>query len=138
MAINLKHFPMHDFFFLRLGKNFHQKISYSDIIYAEAVKKYVRIVTTKKTHLVLSSMCLVEKTLPQSYFCRIHRSYIISLFHLTAFDNEAAYIGDKIFPIGKQHKGILQQKLTILSADGKDDLDENTSMAETIIRSISG
>ena len=128
---------MHDFFFPKLGKTF-LRIYYSDIIYAEAVKKYVRIVTTKKTYLVLSSMCLVEQTLPLSYFCRIHRSYIISLNHLTAFDNEVVYLGDNFFPIGKQYRGILQQRVTILSGDGKNDVEDHLSEVPIIVRKISG
>src|SRR6266404_72592 len=117
---------MPDFLFLKLGKKF-SKISFSEIMYAEAVKKYVRIVTPKKVHLILASMCLVEKVLPPNQFCRIHRSYIISLFYMTDFDSDVAYIGDKIFPIGKQHKGILQERVIILCSDARSDSNDNNS-----------
>jgi hypothetical protein len=126
---------MQDFLFLKLGKTF-SKLSFSDIMYAEAVKKYVRIVTPKKAHLILSSMCLVEKVLPPNQFCRIHRSYIISFSYMTGFDNEVAYINDKIFPIGKQHKGILQERLIILSSEAKTDYLDNSSRMTSIIRTI--
>jgi len=126
---------MHDFLFLKLGKKF-SKISFSDIMYAEAVKKYVRIVTPKKVHLILSSMCLVEKVLPSSQFCRIHRSYIISLHYMTDFDSEVVYIGDKIFPIGKQHRGILQERVIILSSDIRFDSDDREHEIIPFMRNI--
>lgn len=126
---------MHDFVFLKLGKKF-SKLPYSEILYAEAVKKYVRIVTSKKVHLILASMCLVEKVLPSNQFCRIHRSYIISLYHMTDFDSDVAYIGNKIFPIGKQHKGILQERVVILSSDSRIDSSDNEQNLTNIIRSI--
>jgi hypothetical protein len=126
---------MHDFLFLKLGKKF-SKLSYSEIMYAEAVKKYVRIVTPKKVHLILASMCLVEKVLPSNQFCRIHRSYIISLYHMTDFDSDVVYIGNKIFPIGKQHKGILQERVIILSSDTRMDFNEAEHDVSSIIGNI--
>lgn len=126
---------MHDFLFLKLGKKF-SKLCYSEIMYAEAVKKYVRIVTPKKVHLILASMCLVEKVLPSNQFCRIHRSYIISLYHMTDFDSDVVYIGNKIFPIGKQHKGILQERVIILSSDTRMDFNEAEHDVSSIIGNI--
>lgn len=105
---------MQTFLFVKLGKKF-SKITYSDILYIEALKKYICIVTSKRSYLVLASMCSVDKVLPASQFCRIHRSYIVSLRHTTDFDSDVVYIGDKIFPIGKQHSKILHERVTILS-----------------------
>ena len=115
---------MHDFVFIKLGKKF-SKIYFSEIRYAEAVKKYVRIVTPKKAHLVLASMCSVEKALPPNQFCRIHRSYLVSLQHTTDFDSELVYIGEKIFPIGKQYRGVLHQRVITLSNDNTEYIFEN-------------
>jgi len=109
---------MQNFLFIKMGKKY-SKINFSEIMYAEAVKKYVRLVTPKKVYLILSSMGSVERSLPHNQFCRIHRSYIISLHYTTDFDNEAVYIGDKVFPLGKQHKGLLYEKVIILSSDIK-------------------
>jgi two-component system LytT family response regulator len=109
---------MHDFVFVKFGKKF-SKIYFSEIIYAEAVKKYVRIVTSKKTYLILASLCSVETILPTYQFCRVHRSFIISFQFMTDFDNETVYIGDKIFPLGKQYKEILHERIITLSSDTK-------------------
>ena len=120
---------MHDYLFVKLDKKF-SKIFFSDILYAEAVKKYVKIVTIKKVYLILASMCSVEHILPSSQFCRIHRSYIVSLNHTSHFDNELVYIGDKIFPIGKQHRGILQEKVIILSGELRTEIHQDVDQNE--------
>jgi len=127
---------MNDFVFIKIGKKF-SKIYLAEIKYAEAVKKYVRIVTSKKTYLILASMCMVEKVLPANQFCRIHRSYLVSLEHTTDFDNEVVYIGDKIFPIGKQYRGILQQRVITLSNDRTEFIPDNDE-AGKIIAKING
>ena len=119
---------MQDYLFIKLGKKF-SKIYFSEIMYAEAVKKYVRIITPKKVYLILASMCSVEKILPATQFCRIHRSYIISLQFTTDFDNDVIYMANKIFPIGKQYKAALLERVIILSSDSKMefDLDDHTA-----------
>ena len=126
---------MNDFVFIKLGKRF-SKIYFSEIKYAEAVKKYVRIVTPKKVHLILASMCSVEKTLPANQFCRIHRSYLISLEYTTDFDSDVVYIGDKIFPIGKQYRGILHQRVITLSNERPEFISESHNDALNIITKI--
>jgi len=46
----------------------------------------------------------------------------VSLKHAAHFDYEMVYITDSTIaiPIGKQYKGILQQKLFVISGDEKD------------------
>lgn len=124
---------MQEYLFVKLDKKF-SKISFSEIMYAEAVKKYVRIVTLKKAYLILTSMCSVEQILPSNQFCRIHRSYIVSLNYTTHFDSEVVYIGDKIFPIGKQHRGILQNRVIILSSELKHEPDPGNNHLSDILR----
>jgi len=122
---------MQDFLFVKLDKKF-SKIAFSEILWAEAEKKYVRIVTTKRTYLILASIGSVEKILPFTQFCRIHRSYIVSLIHTTDFDNELVYIGNKIFPIGKQHRAILQERVIILTSEMRSDSQEKFNSSGNI------
>jgi hypothetical protein len=123
---------MQDFLFIKLGKKF-SKIFFTEIIYVEAVKKYVRIVTAKKVYLILASMCSVERVLPASQFCRIHRSYIISLRYTTDFDSDVVYIGEKIFPIGKQHSGMLHERVIILSGEIRNESSLNNNNNEATL-----
>jgi|SRR6185369_7136607 len=109
---------MLNYLFIRQDGEF-SKISCADIVYVEALKKYVRIVTTKRTYLMLVSMRHVEEVLPTDEFCRIHRSYIVSLSHVIKFNNEVVSIGSKDFPIGQQYKGLLQKRVVTLMNEPK-------------------
>ena len=122
---------MQDFLFVKFGKKF-SKIYFSEIMYAEADKKYVRIITTKKAYLILSAMGSVEKVLPPNQFCRVHRSYIVSLQYMTDFENDLVYIGDKIFPMGKQYKESLHKRVITLSNDTKMEIDLDNNSADKL------
>ena len=100
----------------------YSRVCISDILYIECLKKYAKIVTSRNSHLVTASMCCLEKQLPPDLFCRIHRSYIVSLRHAAQFDYEMVYIADPAIaiPIGKHYKGVLQQRLFVISGDEKD------------------
>ncbi len=49
----------------------------------EAYDDYVKIHTTKKTHLKKKTLSYYEKTLDQPQFIRIHRSFVLNLSELT-------------------------------------------------------
>lgn len=110
---------MQNFLFIK-NNGKYSKIFFSEIQYLEALKKYVKIFTPKKTYLILAPMCYLEKVLPADLFCRIHRSYTISLQHITEFDHEVVYIAGKTLPIGKHFKYMLPQKVIVLNTDVKD------------------
>ena len=101
------------YFFIKTdGKNV--KINFSEILYVEALKNYVRIVTPQKNWLALVSMKQMETALPAGYFCRIHRSFIVSLDHLYAFNRHTAYLGQHRLPIGESYRDVLERHVVLL------------------------
>lgn len=112
---------MQNFLFVRNGGKY-SKILFSDIQYVEAVKKYVRIITQSKRILIQSSITYVEKILPAEMFCRIHRSYIISLQFLTDFEHESAFISNIQLPISRSYRELLPRKVIILRSEEADGL----------------
>jgi two-component system, LytTR family, response regulator len=119
-----KKFMLHDFLFVKSGKKY-LKVLFSEIMYLEAKGKYVCVGTCKKVHMILASLAYVEETLPADLFIRIHRSYIISLLHTSEFDNDTVIVGCKEFTIGKQYKGVLQEKVFTLSCNSKSETKVN-------------
>ena len=89
----------------------------SNIIYLEAKGKYVCVGTPRKTYMALTSLNHAERILPPELFIRIHRCYIVSLLHTSEFDKDTVKVGSKEFAIGKQYKGILQEKVVTLSSN---------------------
>ncbi len=98
---------MQKYFFIRSGSRY-VKISYQDIIYVEACRNYIKLVTEDKSLLILFSMKRMEEILP-SYFRRIHKSFIVSLDKITGFDSGKVYLKDKELPIGLQYKAELEK-----------------------------
>ncbi|TMI74302.1 MAG: LytTR family transcriptional regulator [Bacteroidetes bacterium] len=114
---------MNEFVYFKSNGVFFQ-VSVLDIRYIEAANKYAKVITPRKTYLITASMCCLEKKLPRNLFCRIHRSYIISLRHASHFDAETVYVNDMTtgLPIGKQYKGVLQERLFVITDDEKDEI----------------
>lgn len=102
-----------DFIFFKSGKEF-LRINLPDILYVQAEKRYVIIVTIHKKYHSLVSIGYIEELLPKSLFRRVHRSFIISLRHTDKFDDELAYISNKKIPIAKQYKNILRDSTTTI------------------------
>jgi len=104
---------MEDFLFFRAGKKYF-KIETEAILYIHAEKRYVTFVTEKKCYPALISIGYIEKILPPKLFCRVHRSYIVSLKHTDEFDNELVYIGNKKIPISEQYKNVLKSSIIVI------------------------
>jgi len=103
---------MHPFFFIRVpGK--YIKLDFRDILYTEGCRNYIRIVLESRVYVVQITMKRIEQILPATQFCRIHRSYIVSLAQILEFDAGTVYLKNRMLPIGDQYKGILEKKVLI-------------------------
>jgi two-component system LytT family response regulator len=109
---------MQDYFFVHDNKQYLQ-ILFSEIEYIEKVNKYIKIFTGSNTRLVRVTLSYAEARLPPQLFCRIHKSYIVSLRHIKAFDSEMVFVAGKTLPLGKHYKDIFQQKVSIWGCDLK-------------------
>lgn len=70
------------------------KVKYSDIIYIESMKDYIKIVRlNEKPLLVKQAISSLEEALPANLFLRIHRSFIICLDKIVAYNNHDIEIG---------------------------------------------
>ena len=103
---------MQNFFFIRLdGK--YVKINFSDIVYVEGCKNYIKIITDLRSYLVLITMKRMEEILPASLFQRIHKSFIVSLEKVLEFNRYSVYLKNKELPIGHLYKGVIERAVII-------------------------
>ncbi len=112
----MKLYSMQDFLFFRVEKAYI-KLRFADIMYVQAEKKYVNLVATDKCYTTLYSIGHVEKILPLEIFCKVHRSYIVSLEHTTKFDNEFVYMGNRKIPISEQYRNVLKNSVITLNCE---------------------
>ena len=86
-------------------------IKLSDIQYIESIKDYVIVHTLQQNLISYQTMQQVINALPATDFLRIHRSFIINLTHLKAFNNSYVFVADNEIPIGRTYKDEVYQKL---------------------------
>ena len=104
------------FFFVNSEYNL-VKISYSDILYIEGLKDYVKIHLKDKVKPVLTRSNLkgIEEYLTGRNFMRIHKSYIIGLDHVVAIKRGMVDIGNTEVPLSDMYKDELLRVLNIHS-----------------------
>lgn len=96
-----------DFIFLTIQKK-KVKILFSDIVYVESQREYIKIVTTKKEYFSKMSTHEMESLLPANLFKRIHRSFIISLNMIDAYTAETVDVKGVAIPIGRGYKNFIE------------------------------
>ena len=102
------------YFFIRTdGK--YVKLCFSEILYAEGSRNYIKIFTETKQYLVLITMKRLEQFLPTSLFTRIHKSFIVSLEKIVQFDKERVWLKDKELPVGHQYRNELEKSVLIIN-----------------------
>lgn len=89
------------------------KINIEDILFVEGLKDYVKIYTTdnKKPVITRNSLKKIQQALPSGSFSRVHKSYIISLNHITSINKAQVIIGESHIPIGESYKNLFLSKL---------------------------
>ncbi len=96
-----------DYLFLNVQKK-KVKILFSEILYVESQREYIKIVTTKKEYISKIGTNEIESLLPVNLFRRIHRSFIISLSKIESYTAEMVEINGVSIPIGRDYKDIIQ------------------------------
>lgn len=79
--------PSDDFILVKTGvRGSMNKINIHDIRYAEGMKNYVAIHHGVEKTLALLSMKELEERLPAQSFMRVHKSFIVSIPHISAIE----------------------------------------------------
>ncbi len=84
------------------------KIYFSEILYIESQKEYIRIVTPDHSYLTKMSTHEIESLLPDTLFKRIHRSFIIAIHKVKSFNSETVEIHGNNIPVGRGYKDVLK------------------------------
>ena len=88
-----------DHIYLNVNKT-HHKVFFSDILYVESLKDYVRVHTVNDRLVVKGNLGSMMKKLPSHLFVRIHRSYAIALGHINSYNQSEVDINGIKLPIG--------------------------------------
>ena len=97
-------------FFVKVDKKM-VKIYHDQILFVEAVGDYVKIVCKDDTFISASSLKRFTAELPEDSFIRVHRSYTISPYRVTALEGNTIEIGKHKIPVGRQYLNEVRSRI---------------------------
>lgn len=82
------------------------KISHEDITYIEGLKDYVKLYATNLPKPILSRITIkgLEEQLPADQFFRVHKSYIVNLYHVHSIRKGRIKVADAEVPYSDNYK----------------------------------
>ena len=95
-----------DYLFLKVEYQL-VRIAYSDILYIEGLKDYVKVYRQSdpdRALLSLTSLKALEEKLPSKHFMRVHRSFIVALDRISAITRNSVQIGSATISVSDQYK----------------------------------
>lgn len=99
-----------DYLFLNVQKK-KVKILFSEIIYIESQREYIKIVTVKAQYLSKMSTYEIESLLPQQLFKRIHRSFIVAIDKIESYTADMLEVRGVTLPIGRDYRESIKKFL---------------------------
>ncbi len=88
-----------------------EKISFADILFVEGMGDYRNIQTPSKKILTLQTFGELEKYLPKDRFCRVHKSYLVSIAQIEFVERNRIKIGNKRIPISETYKDSFLERI---------------------------
>ncbi len=93
------------FFFVNVDYSMLKVVTH-DVVWVEGLKDYVKIhlAGSNKPIITRMSMKSIEEPLAPPDFIRIHKSYIISVAHITAIRKNSVFLGTMELPVSELYK----------------------------------
>lgn len=96
-----------EYLFLNIDRK-RVKVLFSEIIYIESQREYVKIITIKHEYICKMSTHEIEELLPAGLFKRIHRSFIISIHKIESYSLESVQVNGVSVPIGRDYRNVIK------------------------------
>jgi len=97
-----------DFLFINVQKK-KVRILFSEIVYIESQREYIKITTIKSNYLTKMGTQEIEAILPASLFIRVHRSFIVSIRRIESYTAEMVEVNGVSIPIGKGYRDSIER-----------------------------
>ena len=109
---------LHDYIFVK-QESLLVKININEILHIEVLDNYIRIHTEKNNHVIRLTLKAIADKLPEKYFLRVHRSFMVRLDKISHVDENTIVIGQNFIPIGRSYKeeliGRLQGRQAVIN-----------------------
>jgi two-component system, LytTR family, response regulator len=97
-----------DFIFVKT-ENRLEKIMLNEIVYIEGMRDYLKIHTVNKKIMTLQNFGELEKLIPSTLVCRVHKSYMVALNKIESIERSRIKISDHLIPISETYKDTFLQ-----------------------------
>jgi DNA-binding LytR/AlgR family response regulator len=81
-----------------------ERVDLDQILYIEGMKDYLRIICINKKIMTLQSFSKLEESLPSKKFCRVHKSYIVSIDKIKSIERNVIIIADQRIPVSNTYR----------------------------------
>jgi len=106
--------PENPFIYVK-GKGKLQQITIDDIVYCEAMDNYTQIHVASFRHVVHMYLSDFFKELSPTKFIRIHRSFVVSIAHVTAIEDDQVILStSKKIPVGNSFRKELFDRIRLV------------------------
>ncbi|MEJ7738496.1 MAG: LytTR family DNA-binding domain-containing protein [Chitinophagaceae bacterium] len=99
-----------DYIFVK-SDNKLEKITFTSIVFIEALENYISIQTTDRkilTHLTLTS---IREILPASLFIQPHKSFIVAIDSINSIEGHILHINKFKIPISRYQRDVLMERI---------------------------
>lgn len=80
------------------------KVMHADLLYAQSVRDYIQLHTVNGNLLTYMTMKNLAELLPEKYFVRVHRSFLVNLEHIDRVDRNMVFVKGVEIPVGENYK----------------------------------
>lgn len=87
-----------------------ERVCFKNILFIEGMRDYRRIHMTDKKVMTLQTFTEFESQLPKQ-FCRVHKSYIVSIDKIESIERDRIKIGEELIPISDTYKKEFYDKI---------------------------
>lgn len=102
--------PASSFIFIKTEYRL-QKIELDEIIFIEGMGDYRNIHCMGRKIMTLETFTDLEAKLPDTLFCRVHKSYIVALGKIELIERDRIKIGRELIPISEKYKQLFYKRI---------------------------
>ncbi|CAL2061440.1 response regulator transcription factor [Tenacibaculum sp. 190524A05c] len=91
------------------GDKVHHQIQIRDILFVEAYGNYVKVYSMEKMIVIHEKISTLETILSKHNVLRVHKSFLVTIKHITSIQGNRIHIQDYKIPIGQTYKNSINQ-----------------------------
>jgi len=88
-----------------------EKVNLANLLYIEGMRDYRCLQLRDRKILTLQTFGELEQELPADQFCRVHKSFIVSVNHIDSVERDRIRINDALIPISDTYRTLFYQRI---------------------------